>query len=247
MVKRMVAGMLVMVLLQVPSAWAEPPGQVSEPIEPMAMTLEQAEVASTAVEATALAQFVEQTMSGADIPIEVPIESEPEEECAEPAEPKEVMPLPVPETAKNPKPGIYSEEKLKKMIEEAKKKGQIVFIQISATWCGHCAQSIKDMQAMMDKYGKEGAIYIVVEVGATGEEMEAYKKKYPNTIFVIVPGESPPPDFPASSYPAIYYSSGTAWVPAPAGAPSEATLKKWQEAMQKWADEMKKAAGEVGN
>lgn len=147
--------------------------------------------------------------------------------------------------AQSPKPGVYDEKQMEKMIEEAKKNGKFIFVQISATWCGPCAKSIKDMQAMMDKY-KDVAIYIVVEVGVTKEQMEAYAKKYKDTIFIGVPGEAPPNGFPAEGgYPTLYYFDGTKMVPMPAGVPDAATLKKWEEAMKKYQEEMKKKQEEA--
>ena len=146
-----------------------------------------------------------------------------------------------PPQSPGPKPGIYSEEEMKKMIEEAKKNGQFIFVQISATWCGPCAVCIKKMQEMMDKY-KDVAVYLVIEIGVTPEQMKEYAKKYPNTVFVGVPGDNPPKGFPADGgYPTLHYSDGIKMVPVvPAGMPSADTLKKWEEAMKQYQEEMKK-------
>lgn len=230
--KRIVAWMLVIVFSQVSSAWADDPmgANESNPVETMTMSPTQA------AQAGETQQAVLQAMGPVAAAMEPSVNAV---ALADPAAPK------APETVQNPKPGTYTEEEMKKMIEEAKKNGKFIFVQISATWCGPCAKCIKDMQAMMDKY-KDVAIYIVVEVGVTKEQMEAYAKKYKDTIFIGVPGEAPPNGFPADGgYPTLYYFDGTKMVPMPAGVPDAATLKKWEEAMKKYREEMKKKEEEA--
>lgn len=232
MIKRTVTWMLVIVFSQVSSVWADDPMGANEPqpVETMTMSPTQA------AQAEGIQEAVMEAMGAMAAAMQPSVNAV---AFADPAVPK------APETAQNPKPGTYTEEEMKKMIEEAKKNGKFIFVQISATWCGPCAEAIKKMQEMMDKY-KDVAIYIVVEVGVTKEQMEAYAKKYKDTIFIGVPGETPPNGFPAEGgYPTLYYFDGTKMVPMPAGAPDAATLKKWEEAMKKYQEEMKKKAEEA--
>ncbi len=135
--------------------------------------------------------------------------------------------------AKNPKPGVYNEKQMEGMTEKAKESGQLIFIQISATWCPPCAETIKKMQKIVDKYPGT-TTYIVVEVGVTPAEMAEYAKKYPDTVFVEIPGADPPKGFPARAYPTLYVFNGTKYVPV-VGVPSAAMLKQWEEAMKKAA------------
>ncbi|GEM_PF-5469778 len=227
--KRIVAWMLVIVFSQVSSAWADDPmgANESNPVETMTMSPTQAAQAGETQQAVmeglgAVAAAMQPSVNAVAF--------------ADPA-----APMALEEVAKNPKPGVYDEAKMKEMIEQAKKNGQIIYVQISATWCGPCAAAIKKMQEMADKY-KDGVIYIVVEMGVTPEQMAAYAKKYKDTIFIGISGQNPPQGFPAPAYPTFYYFDGTKWVPGPPGVPDAATLKKIEEAMKKAQEEMKKKA-----
>ena len=53
-------------------------------------------------------------------------------------------------------------------------RGQVVFLNFWASWCGPCRAEMPSMQEMYEEYGKDGFIILAVDVGEDSETVQRF-------------------------------------------------------------------------
>ena len=58
-------------------------------------------------------------------------------------------------------------------------KGKVIYVDFWASWCGPCRQSFPWMNAMQDKYGKDGLVIVAVNVDQDVAKAQAFLAQNP--------------------------------------------------------------------
>lgn len=64
-------------------------------------------------------------------------------------------------------------------------KGEVVYLDFWASWCGPCAKSFPWMQAMHEKYSEQGLRIIAVTVDEDPEDAKAFLEKNPADFDIV--------------------------------------------------------------
>jgi thiol-disulfide isomerase/thioredoxin len=70
-------------------------------------------------------------------------------------------------------------------LDLAAHKGQVVYVDFWASWCGPCRQSFPWMKAMHEKYGKDGLVIIAVNVDQEKKLADAFLAEF-NPAFTVL-------------------------------------------------------------
>lgn len=70
-------------------------------------------------------------------------------------------------------------------LDLAAHKGKVVYVDFWASWCGPCRQSFPWMQAMHEKYGKDGLVIIAVNVDQERKLADSFIAEF-NPAFPIL-------------------------------------------------------------
>lgn len=70
-------------------------------------------------------------------------------------------------------------------LDLAAHKGQVVYVDFWASWCGPCRQSFPWMKAMHEKYGKGGLVIIAVNVDQERKLADAFLAEF-NPAFTVL-------------------------------------------------------------
>lgn len=63
-------------------------------------------------------------------------------------------------------------------------RGQVVYLDFWASWCSPCHDSFPWMQAMHEKYAKQGLVIIAVNVDKDPREAERFLAHYPHAFLI---------------------------------------------------------------
>ena len=64
-------------------------------------------------------------------------------------------------------------------------RGQVVYVDFWASWCGPCRRSFPWMNEMQQRYGHRGVTIVAVNVDTKREDAERFLRQYPATFAVV--------------------------------------------------------------
>ena len=67
-----------------------------------------------------------------------------------------------------------TDERLEKVMEDAKRNGDIVFIKIYAEWCGFCKAMFDEWEKLSDEYPSDGKVKIYAVEGDVSKNVKNY-------------------------------------------------------------------------
>ncbi len=69
-------------------------------------------------------------------------------------------------------------------IDLASWKGKVVYLDFWASWCVPCRQSFPWMNAMQERYAKEGLVVVAVNMDQQRPDADAFLRQYPASFIV---------------------------------------------------------------
>jgi len=84
-------------------------------------------------------------------------------------------------------------------------RGEVIFLNIWATWCPPCVAELPEIQRAYEKYGDEVSFLLVTN--QTPDVVESFMKKHGYDLPVYYQGTPPPSVFQTSSYPTTFIIS----------------------------------------
>ncbi len=73
---------------------------------------------------------------------------------------------------------------LGEQIELAKLEGSVVYVDFWASWCKPCKKSFSWMNAMQDRYGKDGFKIIAINLDSTRQDANTFLEQYPASFSI---------------------------------------------------------------
>ena len=64
-------------------------------------------------------------------------------------------------------------------------RGQVVYVDFWASWCGPCRRSFPWMNEMQQRYGGRGVTIVAINVDAKRADAERFLRRYPATFAVV--------------------------------------------------------------
>ena len=67
-------------------------------------------------------------------------------------------------------------------------RGQVVYVDFWASWCGPCRRSFPWMNEIQQRYGGRGVTVVAINVDAKREDAERFLRQYPASFAVVYDG-----------------------------------------------------------
>jgi thiol-disulfide isomerase/thioredoxin len=72
-------------------------------------------------------------------------------------------------------------------------RGQVVYVDFWASWCGPCRRSFPWMNEMQQRYGGRGVTIVAINVDAKRADADRFLRQYPATFAVVYDGTGTTP------------------------------------------------------
>ena len=72
-------------------------------------------------------------------------------------------------------------------------RGQVVYVDFWASWCGPCRRSFPWMNEMQQRYGGRGVTIVAINVDAKRADADRFLRQYPATFAVVYDGTGATP------------------------------------------------------
>jgi thiol-disulfide isomerase/thioredoxin len=72
-------------------------------------------------------------------------------------------------------------------------RGQVVYVDFWASWCGPCRRSFPWMNELQQRYGGRGVTIIAINLDAKREDADRFLRQYPATFAVVYDGTGAAP------------------------------------------------------
>jgi len=73
-------------------------------------------------------------------------------------------------------------------IDLERLRGQVVYVDFWASWCGPCRRSFPWMNEMQQRFGDRGLTIVAINVDAKREDAERFLRQFPATFAVVYDG-----------------------------------------------------------
>jgi len=90
-------------------------------------------------------------------------------------------------------------------ISLEKLRGQVVYVDFWASWCGPCRRSFPWMNDLEQRYGNQGVKVVAINVDAKREDADRFLRQYPARFAIVFDGSGATPGaYDAKAMPSSY-------------------------------------------
>lgn len=90
-------------------------------------------------------------------------------------------------------PPISAQDAAGKAVDLNSYRGKVVYLDFWASWCGPCRKSFPWMNALSERYSKDGLVVLAINVDEQAADAQRFLQKYPAkfTVLYDAKGDTP--------------------------------------------------------